>query len=63
MLQHILLTPIHLFFCRQDEYLIYAQSNREEWEARGKEMVAELAAKLTETMRILSCLYPLAPLK
>ena len=29
-----------------DEYLTYAKSNREEWEARGEEMVAEMVASI-----------------
>ena len=29
-----------------DEYLNYAKSNREEWESRGEEMVAEMMASI-----------------
>lgn len=34
-----------VFGVSSDEYLNYAQNNRDEWEARGEEIVAELARK------------------
>lgn len=37
-----------VFGVSSDEYLNYAESNRREWESRGKEVVKELAAKAKE---------------
>mmetsp|Transcript_19403 Transcript_19403/g.47927 ORF Transcript_19403/g.47927 Transcript_19403/m.47927 type:complete len:89 (+) Transcript_19403:94-360(+) len=37
-----------------DEFLNYARSNREEWEKRGEEMVAEMVASLQASERSLS---------
>jgi hypothetical protein len=35
-----------VFGVSSDEYLIYAQQNRKEWEKRGERMVQEMAAKI-----------------
>jgi hypothetical protein len=33
-----------------DEYLNYAKKNREEWEARGQEVVAEMIEEVTKKL-------------
>jgi class 3 adenylate cyclase len=40
------LSDCGVFGVTSDEYLNYAQKNREEWEERGKEVVASMVAKL-----------------
>ena len=37
-----------VFGVSSDEYLQYAQKNREEWEMRGKEIVAAMIEKVTK---------------
>ena len=37
-----------VFGVSSNEYLLYAQQNRMEWEKRGKQIVAEMASKVTE---------------
>jgi class 3 adenylate cyclase len=42
------LSDCGVFGVASDEYLNYAQKNREEWEERGKEVVASMVAKLRQ---------------
>ena len=37
-----------VFGVSSDEYLNYAESNRKEWESRGKEVVANMVAKVQQ---------------
>ena len=45
------LKDCNVFGVSSDEYLSYAKANREEWEQKGQQIVAELAQKFVHTIQ------------